>query len=274
MLTENYEKLAEELKALKQELEQTKKGVKRQDDYRQIMNVMASHSYGYYGMIQEEEIDEYWSSRDDIIMAHGSVGFFGREGVYGYYVGNTDHAKLDTAAAVKRVYNIDTPEGRAPGYRVMNMLNTPFIEIADDGLTAQGVWMLHVVRAHINNNAEPVPSICEGRACGEFIKENGAWKLWHYRDFADFEVELNFALPFSPGSPELGFPEQVLPFTPEERAKIDDNSKRLVLEGDEGYEPWNATLPEPPMPKPYKKWDDAQSFIKISEDQSRPEPPK
>ena len=54
------------------------------DDYRQIMNAMGKHVFGYYGQLQEEELEKYWSKRDDIVYAHGSMAYYGRENVYNY----------------------------------------------------------------------------------------------------------------------------------------------------------------------------------------------
>ena len=111
------------------------------DDYRQIMNAMGKHVFGYYGQLQEEELEKYWSKRDDIVYAHGSMAYYGRENVYNYYTGMTSAMKAQGRAVAEKFYGEKFDPQYGPGYKVMNMLLSPYVEIAKDRQTARGVWI-------------------------------------------------------------------------------------------------------------------------------------
>ena len=164
--------LADRAKALTAQAE-------RADDYRQIMNAMAKHVFGYYGQIQETELDQYWSRRDDIVYAHGSMAYYGRENVFNYYTGMPQAMKAKFRGIAKRVYGLDFPEDQGPGYKVMNMLLSPYVEIAADRQTARGVWMAYSYMTHPDDEGKPDTALGLTRYAGEFVREDGEWKLWH-----------------------------------------------------------------------------------------------
>ena len=65
---------------------------------------MGKHVFGYYGQLQEEELEKYWSKRDDIVYAHGSMAYYGRENVYNYYTGMTSAMKAQGRAVAEKFY--------------------------------------------------------------------------------------------------------------------------------------------------------------------------
>lgn len=66
-------------------------------------------------------------------------------------------------------------------------MTTQVIEVADDLQTAKGVWMCpaHATEGQAANIAESVNVQLAKYAC-DFVRENGKWKIWHFRIFGVF----------------------------------------------------------------------------------------
>lgn len=270
------EALRAENEAIKKELETSKSASLRADDYRQIMNAMAGHSYGYYGQSQEYELEHFWSKeRPDIAYAHGELCYYGQSGVYNYYAGTTKKLHKAQRQVIKDVYDIELPDGAVPGYRVMNMLTTPFIEIASDRKTAQGVWMTIFLRTRVDIDGKAQPEFGMGRYAADFVNENGMWKIWHRVDYGDFGLEVKFTEEGKPMTEEemknfmKSFP--VMPLTKEEHDSM--NVKTIDIGEAEPYRPWTVSRLLPRLPVPYDTWNEEQSYVTVIADGHREEMP-
>lgn len=270
-LLQEVETMKERQAALEKELAAARAEADRADDYRQIMNAMAGHAYGYYGQIQDYELDTFWSKeKQDIAYAHGELCYYGQEGVRNYYSGTTKRLHKAQRAVAKEVFDLDVPEGFVAGYRIMNMLTTPYIEIAADRKTAQGIWMSVSVKSRIDADGTPMPEMSIGRYSGDFVNENGAWKIWHRVDYTDFELDVPFKMPgeMPEMTPEAfanfvkSFP--VFPPTPEIEAAM--NVKTNDIGGAEAYSPTAISRSVPAIPTPYESWEQARSYVKIVKD--------
>ncbi len=264
------EKLLERIDALEQRLEQAEKKAARADDYRQIMNVMAGHSFCYNAHQQQYEIDRFWTKEKQDCYYNGNTTPIGVET---YYVNNTKRLRDLQREIVNRVYNRNLTEDDNVGYRVMNMLTTPFIEIAGDGLTAQAVWFTFNIMCHVDEDGVPQPSVNAGKQCAEFTKENGEWKLWRFRPCAGgFDLDIQLANTGLASSEEFskkmsfGIPK---PTEEEERLM----HFRLLKNGPKdrtsfeafGYTPWTPTCADPELPKPYETWEDTTAFFEFAD---------
>lgn len=243
------------------------------DDYRQIMNAMSKHVFGYYGQIQEQELEKYWSGRDDIVYAHGNMAYYGKRDVYNYYLGMTSALKEKGREIVKRVYDKDVPEDEGPGYKVMNMLLSPYVEIAADRKTARGIWMAYAYMTHLKDDGTPEPSLALSRYGAEFIKEDGQWKLWHRVDYMECGLEYpGLGMMGGPppagdkdgpgnagGPPGGGSPNGV---THIQYA----GQKTLKQRSGGGMAPYEAAYPEPRIPEPYETWKQEDSYIVVEHD--------
>ena len=87
-------------KEIEAELAEYKTELQRQDDYRQIMNAMAAHSFGYNSQNQKNELDKYWvKSREDIYYN----GHTTQKGVYEYYVDGTKEIRDSQREIINRL---------------------------------------------------------------------------------------------------------------------------------------------------------------------------
>lgn len=282
-----------ELELLKQELQEMKEKIAvlenesaRIDDYRSITNAMMGHIYSYYNHSERKDLEQFWvRSRDDIAYAHNDVAYFGQQGVWEYYIDGTDRSKANYRRFAKDNYNLDWPEGTAPGYRVIHILGSPYIEIAKDRKTAQGIWMSFSFMSNMNSEGRANPSYILQRFSGDFLNENGAWKLWHVRDYTDvsMDIDTNVTEPEDAerdengrpierkgppvggkkgGSPVGGPGKDMPPMQKHDGKKVRD----LDIKSSNMYEPWTITYNEPAIPMPYDKWDPAQCYITIAKE--------
>jgi hypothetical protein len=271
-LTQELEELKKQQSALTDEVNRLRDDALRADDYRQIVNAMAGHSYGYYGQIQDYELANFWSQqRDDIAYAHGELCYFGRDGVKNYYSGTTKRLHKAQRAVVEKVYGKTVPEGFVPGYRIMNMLTTPYVEIAADRKTAQGIWMSISIKSRVDADGNACPEVTAGRYSGDFVNEDGKWKIWHRVDYTDFDMDIAFKFP-KEGGPDMS-PEEfakfleafpVFPPTPEIQASM--NVKTNDIGGAEMYSPTAVSRSVPKIPTPYDSWSEDRSYVKIIAD--------
>ena len=70
------------------------------------------------------------------------------------------------------------------GVLLIHYLATPMIEVAEDGITARGVWRSPGIEAVASDNDETrVPLWSFGSYAVDFIKKAGEWKIWHLHWF-------------------------------------------------------------------------------------------
>ncbi|MBE6991326.1 MAG: hypothetical protein E7430_01935 [Ruminococcaceae bacterium] len=252
--------------ALLKRIEKLEEDAARADDYREICNCMAGHCFCYNSHDQAYEIETFWTKEKQDAYYNGNTT---PEGVAYYYINNTKALRAKQREIVNRVYDMELTEEDKVGYRVVNMLGTPFIEIAKDRQTAQGVWMTFNVLCHVDNDGKPQPSVSVGKICAEFCRENGKWKLWRFRGCPggfDLDVKLsNDGTDKASDDADKNKMNFGLPKFTEEEEKI-LNKRRITKEYalyEMGYQPWNPAVADPPLPMPYDTWDDSQSFFQF-----------
>jgi hypothetical protein len=249
----------EAVEALRQEAE-------RADDYRQIMNAMSKHVFGYYGQIQEKELDAYWSKRDDIVYAHGSMAYYGRQDVYNYYTGMTAALKQQGRETAEKFYGQTYGPEEGPGYKVMNMLLSPYVEIAADRQTARGVWMAYAYMTHLKaETGKPETSLGLSRYSCEFIREDGQWKIWHRVDHVECGLAYQDMGPMmmppkgekdGKGGPPKGGPGPGMP-------TIAYVGQKTLAQRSGSNSPCEPSYPEPAIPEPYETWTEETSYIVV-----------
>ena len=165
--------------------------IQRVTDVMEIRNVMGKHVYYHAKGLHERELKEIWVQKPE----NQATASFGQN--WGYNVGM---ARIDAYYGKGSVENFRkdleelatydpsvevSPENLGIGSLVIHALTAPYIEVAGDGKTAQGLWY----------SPGAVGGVHPGRADGmmmyekygvDFIKEDGAWKIWHLFIGTDF----------------------------------------------------------------------------------------
>ena len=163
----------------------------------QIQNTMSRHEYYHAAIRNLEEIDTFWVSRSGPFAksaTFSSPGWVmnGIETIRRAY-GQQSHSDADKAlVAVNKVDpNVKiTPQNFGVGSEwVMHTSTTPVIEIAGDGKTAKGVWYspgVGLMGHTVDNKIGVTGSFFYEKYGGDFVKENGVWKIWHLQMAYDF----------------------------------------------------------------------------------------
>ena len=285
---EQMQQIRQELEAMKARLEaaearaaKAEAAAQAADDYRQIVNAMMGHVYSYYNHSERRDLEDYWvRSRDDIVYAHNNLGYVGRQGVWEYYIDGTDRNKARYAEIDKRVYNLDPPEGAAAGYRVIHVLGSPYVEIAKDRKTAQGIWMSFSFMSNMDQDGVGNPSYVLQRFAGDFLREDDKWRLWHVRDYTDVSMDIGTNLlgpdqverdeegrPVEHDGPPMGKNkdgDDKAAGMPPPPTRDGVKNRTLTLESSNMYNPWTWTVNEPKIPQAYAVWDPAQSYITVA----------
>lgn len=284
-LKQQMSAMSDRLTAATEELAEMKKRALQGDDYRKIVNAMMGHVYCYYAHHEREDMERFWVRfRDDISYAHNTKGDVTRAGVWNYYINGTDQRKEHFSKIRKEIYNLDTPEGAAPGYRVIHILGSPYVEIAGDRKTAQGIWMSFSYMSSMNDQGYANTDFVLQRFGADFLNENDEWRIWHIRDYTDLTMDIPTHLkgpevqrdvegkPIESKGPEMpeapkgeGQPNSSNGSIGQDdpRHSGADRSRELILESAWTYQPWTCTVMEPRLPMPYEHWDPKQSFITV-----------
>ncbi len=254
--------IQQRLEQLEHTLQETQKALEtalRGEDYRQIMNAMAGHAHSYSTQTQADDLARFWAKeRDDIVLSHWDLAFCGRQSVYDYYVTKNERTKAAAREKLKTFYGKDIPDDACAGYRVMDMLTSPYIEIAADRRTARGVWMVYSFRFRLDGAGEGVASVTLQKLAGEFVRESDGWKLWHCRDYGNVSLDASITPPFAPP------PGQAPPPGPSYEQSLAMGCKTLrIQQPAREFYPWNIVRDEPALPEKYDTWDDSDSYIDV-----------
>lgn len=147
------------LQKLEEEQILLKKKVQKLDDMNEIIQLQGRYQY----LLLKQEWDQvagrcFARKAEDVrIEASDSGVFCGEKGVLRFFA--------------EHMHAVDNE----PGAFAMHMAVSPHIEIADDGMTAKGLWFCP------GNFTKPSGNFgwWWGMYIIDYIKEDGAWKLWH-----------------------------------------------------------------------------------------------
>lgn len=137
--------------------------IRRVWDVEDIKNLISRYSYYEASNKRAECIDELWVSEP----ANQASASFGRN--WGFFVG------LD---AIKKYY-VDGNRFGAKGTSNMHPFSTKLLCIAEDGKTAQGLWMGIAYESAPNGEGVLEGKWINERMAIDFIKEGDSWKIWH-----------------------------------------------------------------------------------------------
>jgi hypothetical protein len=154
----------------------------RWEAQREVQNLMGRMTSAYVVKKEAEILDSYWSAQDDICLGVNNGYFNGRAAVASYYDSLVERNRL-TAELIQKKFPdqlSQLPEDKLYGIGTMEYkpLDTPLVEVADDGETAKGIWCLRGNHSRLTP-AGPLGYWEWGWMTADFRKENGQWKIWH-----------------------------------------------------------------------------------------------
>lgn len=255
-------------------------------DYFEIQKVWAAHGYCYRAQQQRYELENYWAKEhDDIMYAHGTAAFEGRDVVMEYYAGGNEKMNRGKLELMHKLFpEVELKdENLGIGDLVVRLQTSPYIEIAKDGMTAKGLWYTLGYNIEPDVNGELDQMVLLAKESVDFVRERDGWKIWHFRDSTDImnKVEQDiFGLagrggpggsggPGGPGGPDG--PPGGLDEPPKSGGRtingcFPNPNKFLYPFAEDGpFSVRRVAKFAPDLPQAYDKWDDSISYSRAKE---------
>ena len=140
--------------------------------------VMSRHVYWHSAGIHRDEWEEYWSKDVKISWGHGWGRQDDRYSYYFSYVLEKERNAFKSFMRIKLKYpdveNCTRLDG-VPEYS-NHLTTSPVIEVADDGLSAKGLWYTPgFINGHCTDNGQIRSQALWERYGGDFVYEDGRW---------------------------------------------------------------------------------------------------
>lgn len=132
-------------------------------DNEEIKNLVGRFAYYEAANRRDEALEELWVSEPE----HEKTACYGRN--WGFFCGKD---------AIARYYLGENRFG-AVGTSLMHPFSTKLLCIAEDGVTAQGIWMGIGCETAPDSKGELDGKWINERVAIDFLKEDGLWKIWH-----------------------------------------------------------------------------------------------
>lgn len=162
------------------ELEALKSELKRLSAINAIQNMVSTTSY-MFAIGEYSTILNFLSQRDDVTARIGdSEVAVGPQAVNDLFVGTWEaYAKQNDAILKSTFPGDDSPEGRN-GLLDLRALASPIIEVAGDGQSAKGLWLVPGTQTFAPAGSQlPVAHWVWKKIAMDFILEEDRWRIWH-----------------------------------------------------------------------------------------------
>lgn len=250
---------------LEEKLALAEKLTARANAYREIQNTISGFTYYLRVQDQKGAMEQFWSQRDDI--AFGAAK--GRQNVVDFLITGTQKEKDHRQEIVNRVYGEQIcPENDGIGDLESRAVTNPYIVIAEDMQTAQGLWFSPAVKAQVGEDGKLRARYLQEQIAVDLVFERGGWKIWHFFIVPELSASLaselfddnysgrTFDMDESPEGFSRGGPNH-------KGSGAENSAPHPDKEADDEHEehkpgkPYGPTkVPEfmPPLPTPYEKW--------------------
>lgn len=169
----------------------------------QVQNTMSRHAYYHAAGMNLEEVTHLWVSENG---QHAKSATFASpmwvmagieviKGAYGKVNQENREKALKTLQAVAPELEFTEANLGAGHEWAMHTNTTPIIEVAGDGKTAKGAWYspgMGLMAKIVGDDAQVNSVFFWEKYAGDFVLEDGKWKIWH----------LQMAYDFTPGLPK------------------------------------------------------------------------
>lgn len=195
-------------------------------DIQDVQNVMSRYEYFHVANMKEAMIDLFARKAPGVSSGNN----------------NTVSIGFDKVQAFMRAVGAG---GDNIGSLNLHVLTTPVIEVANDGKTAQGLWISPGAESSIRTG-KATATWTLIKIAADFIKEDGVWKLWHYHRFDIFAVPYgeSWAVAREGGGPPPAM-------------KLPEGTKPSAYSWVYGPGVKADNIPAPP--EPYETWDESRS---------------
>ncbi len=234
---------------VEEKLAKAEKLAQKAQDYIDIQNLMAAHLACYRAQKQYYEIENYWvKHRDDI--AYGNV--LGRKAVMSFYCDGNARMRKEKLKLVHEHYpEVEIcPENEGVGDMVAKGAANPYVIIAEDGMSAKGLWFSPGMCVEVGPDCRPKANYIQEKVGIDFLKEPEGWKIFRLNLYLDFMTNLPTEL-----FEEHEHKERTFSFPTKGEHREEKPPKREP--------PYSVKKPaafQPEIPQPYETWDDSMAF--------------
>lgn len=230
----------------------------RFEDRREITNLMARYSADYLLKKERDMFKNYWSAREDVSRGVNEGYYVGQQAVADYYAAldakNALVSKLIQKKFPEKLGHLTDEELYGVGTIGYKPLDTGVIEIAADGQTAKGIWVLRGSYTDLTVQGVISYWVWGYMAC-DFVWENEAWKIWHMQEV--YDVHNPCGNSWANGPSGTDYPEEPV-FVPMAEFRLPEpNLKRPVREY---YTVNRPATPSPKVPEPYVTFEETFSY--------------
>ncbi|ACM31326.1 nuclear transport factor 2 family protein [Agrobacterium rhizogenes] len=156
----------------------------------EVQNLMSRHEYYHAAGMNLEEVDALWVARHgpNATTATFASPVWVMNGIETIRRAYGEENQRNREKALKALAGIDlkikdVPENYGAGHEwAMHTSTTPVIEVAGDGETAKGVWYSPGLGLETKFKGGKIglnASMFWEKYAGDFINEDGVWKIWH-----------------------------------------------------------------------------------------------
>jgi len=180
-------------------------------DRGEVENVFSHYMY-LHNAFRDEDIIGLWVKQ-------------GTPGIRAQYSNNGLYTTWESVTVYHR--NRPAPKGKL----ILHYTTTPMIEVASDGKTAKGLWVVSGVESGLTDpefakQAPPYmyePTLVDGKRVWQhsviikygidFLKQDGKWKIWHFHCFEVCRSPFNMGwVPFASKSQDESFTYDLMYF--------------------------------------------------------------
>jgi hypothetical protein len=236
----------------------TETKTRRWEYHREIKNLMGRYMLSLLTLRDAHIYEDFWAkSKEDVCLGFYNGWYLGASSIQAYYAA-WDVANQKALEKMKKLFpdKLENPREKIYGAGAYNSkpISTGVIEIAGDEETAQGLWYSRGSMIKLTE-AGTVSYWTWGVYAVDFVRENGAWKLWHLKYLEDI---------CCPSGQSWGAPNHEYPAVPgfEDAQAIYQD----IPEPDEAVCLWEQYHPNrpftklPPFPMPYEHFQEEISY--------------
>lgn len=229
---------------------------KRAGAYQGAMNCMAAHLYSYRAQAQQNEVDNYWSSRHDEISYWNNDGY---EAIKDFFCVKNGQEMRDKKLTIINKYYPEIevcPENDGMGDMVAKGAVSAYVIPAEDGESAKGLWLTPGICSEVNLDGRPKGTYMHEKVGLNVVREpDGSWKILKLRTYVEFVTPI----PTEWLEMESEAGERTFSLAPE--AESHENPPEPAY----GKKPYSITTKAgyyPPLPVPYESWSEENAMVK------------
>lgn len=231
----------------------------RWEDQRDIKNLMGRYVLDVLLQREGELFDLYWCKKSQNPVLGTQKGYYnGAAAIRDYYSSIVQIDKFNAERLCEMFperFGESAPEDLfGIGNYDMLPVDTPVIEIASDGKTAKGIWHSAGSKICVGTSG-PVQYWSMGYFCGDFVREDDQWKIWHLV----FAEEYGFPGGQSWAVPETSYPEIGAFSVFSQCPKVAEPSIKSEIWP--RYSQRRAFVGTPLIPKPYDTFSETFSYV-------------